>query len=177
MKDNNSSGRQSKKPNNTPQQEAIFALFEIFPLFHRWAFHSHPATSNGFTKGQWMILMTLFSKDSLSMGELAHMIQCSKEQCTRSVNPLVEKGYVKRSQNPENRRKVIVSLTRTGTNTIKKYNQQSMNLMSERLKNLSDTEWSDFCHSVFVLRDVLRQMNSGFPDLSRKDVPPFPPVL
>jgi len=82
-------------------------------VIHRYA-HIYFATELeelGISKGAFPFLMALYRKDSVSQEELSEMLHMDKGTTARALNPLEKNGWVKRKQNPKNRRINIVSLT------------------------------------------------------------------
>ena len=154
-------------------QDSLNTLFQLFPLFHRWAFQPHPAAPEGLTKTQWLILMALSGKDSFSMSELARMIRSSKEQCTRAVAPLVDHEYVVRFQNHSNRRMVLVSLSDKGRRYIRSIRKKDGEAMLLRLQQLSDEDLTKFNQSLHNLHTILTGLTEH---IEPTEMPPFPPI-
>ncbi len=67
--------------------------------------------SHGFS-----MLYTLrgYRNQSITMTKFANEMGITKQQLTKLVNDLEEKGYVERSHNKENRRQVYISITEAG---------------------------------------------------------------
>ena len=67
--------------------------------------------SHGFS-----MLYTLrgYRNQSITMTKFANEMGITKQQMTKLVNDLEEKGYVERSHNKENRRQVYISITEEG---------------------------------------------------------------
>ncbi len=67
------------------------------------------------TARQREVLTLLSNSDRWSVGQIASALGVSSAAATKAVVRLERKGLVKRSENTIDRRRVDVSLTRTGT--------------------------------------------------------------
>jgi DNA-binding MarR family transcriptional regulator len=64
--------------------------------------------------GQYPVLLVLSSKDDLSQQEISNILNVDKATGGRAIRRLVDAGYVKRKQNPEDGRVYNVFLTEKG---------------------------------------------------------------
>ncbi|WP_347708693.1 MarR family winged helix-turn-helix transcriptional regulator [Clostridium botulinum] len=73
---------------------------------------------------QMHTLCILDKFNSINMTNLAKELMITKQQTTGIVNNLVNKGYINRAVNPDNRKEILLSITESGNdtiNTIKNY--------------------------------------------------------
>ena len=61
-----------------------------------------------------MVVLRLQGNSGIAIGGLADFLEVTGPYVTGEVRRLVEKGYVKKSANPKDRRGVLISLTRQG---------------------------------------------------------------
>lgn len=66
---------------------------------------------HGIGRGEYRILFALYEEEGRSQTELAEQYQLNKGVITRVVKRLVEKGYVKRQPDPEDKRRKLLYLT------------------------------------------------------------------
>lgn len=71
--------------------------------------------------GQGRILFVLWKQDHLSISEISRETSLAKNTVSIVVNGMVKKGLLIRSDNPENRRQTIVSLTDYAKSIQEKY--------------------------------------------------------
>lgn len=74
-------------------------------LVERWLGHT------GVSQGQVPYIAELFDEDELSQDELAARVRVNRAATARALKTLEDKGFVKRRENPDNRRQKLVSLT------------------------------------------------------------------
>jgi len=74
--------------------------------------------AQGLTISQFGVLEALYHLGAMSPGQLCEKILRSTGNMTMVIDNLEKRGLVKRVQNPEDRRSVIVELTATGAQLI-----------------------------------------------------------
>ena len=68
----------------------------------------------GVNTSQCFLLVEIGRKPSICAKELAEILRVDKSSISRSVEELVQKGYVNREPSREDRRSVVLSLTESG---------------------------------------------------------------
>lgn len=91
-----------------------FSLLRLMPMIQKVILSCWDREKYPYTKSQLTLIMALLHKESLTMKEAASYISSSKEQATRAVAPLVDKGLMERYTDPANRNYVHIQLTDTG---------------------------------------------------------------
>jgi DNA-binding MarR family transcriptional regulator len=86
---------------------------------------------------------------------LADYLSSSREQTTRAVSPLADKGYIQRMPNEENRRIMNVSLTLEGTEILKCLGRNY--IMS--FDKLPDEEIDKFISSLELIINTLDKIS------------------
>ncbi len=86
--------------------------------------------------------------------ELAEIEQVSAPSVTRTVNTLVERALVARSDDPTDGRQVILSLTAQGRQTIKETRRRRDLWLATRLEHLTDAERALLVDATALLERV-----------------------
>jgi DNA-binding MarR family transcriptional regulator len=86
--------------------------------------------------------------------ELAEIERVSAPSMKRTTNCLVEMGYVSRTDDPHDRRQVILSLTDTGRQALKRVRRQRDEWMLRRFEHLTDAERELLARATEVLAKV-----------------------
>ncbi|MEJ6949476.1 MarR family winged helix-turn-helix transcriptional regulator [Natronospora cellulosivora (SeqCode)] len=68
----------------------------------------------GITLAQCQALVEIGRAKSISLKQLAELLNLEKSTVSRTVNSLVENGYVERRTDPEDRRYIKISLSKDG---------------------------------------------------------------
>jgi DNA-binding MarR family transcriptional regulator len=90
--------------------------------------------------GQLSVLGALFRNGECSVGELAAHERVQPPSMTRTVNCLVEGGYVVRQAHPTDGRQVVVALSENGSKTLSKDRQRRDAWLARRLRELTPEE-------------------------------------
>ena len=94
--------------------------YELRKFFN---FSERAAESHGLASQQYLALLSIEGypgRDYVSVGELAERLQIAHHSAVGLVNRLEKKGLVKRVPAEDDRRKILVRLTRMGLITLKK---------------------------------------------------------
>jgi DNA-binding MarR family transcriptional regulator len=86
-----------------------------------------------------MLFMILHHNDT-SVKEISEYLGVTKSAITQLLDPLVNKGFIERQNDPEDRRIVRLNLTAKGKKTIKEIHKLKSAGIRSALNNLSDKE-------------------------------------
>lgn len=84
----------------------------IFGIARRIETDLHGAL--GLSLSQFMVLMTVENKTECSQAEIAQMRGLTEAAVSRMVDTVMEKGWMTKVENPDNRRKHTLKLTSSG---------------------------------------------------------------
>lgn len=144
--------------NNILNENAIFSLFEIYPVCQKIILNSIDIKHTDFTKTQLFIMFALMGKPSLNMSQIAAYIASSHEQATRAVAPLVKAGCVERFCDESNRKLVLIRLTAEGRNFISFEKEQLKKNLISRLDKLTKEEREEFNKATFTTLRILKKL-------------------
>lgn len=90
----------------------------------------------------FLVLLTLksLSDRDLTMSDLAQEMMITKQQLTRLVNDLEEKGLVERIHNQNNRRQVYIRISGEGCRLLDQLKGQMLNSTEEALEIFAEEE-------------------------------------
>ena len=86
------------------------------------------------------VLFMLKWSEKKTMSEIAKFLSVSKPNLTPIIDRLIEEGYVERSENKKDRRKLLISLTNQGMEYLKDLNDRVKQHTRERLEGLSEED-------------------------------------
>lgn len=107
----------------------------------------------GISISQCYILDVLAEEGDLTMQQLAKRMFKSVSTMTRVVSQLVRRGYVKRRQDPEDRRVVHVSITPQGKAVVAAINRDLIETQKAILQAIPSDQWA----GAFKLLEALAQ--------------------
>jgi DNA-binding MarR family transcriptional regulator len=110
----------------------------VMRLRRRLSSERHP--DNVLSMGAMAVLGCLFRHGELSVGELAAHERVQPPSMTRTVNALVEGGYVSRRAHDTDGRQVVVSLSERGRTTLLADRARRDAWLARRLRDLTPDE-------------------------------------
>lgn len=141
-------------------EDGVQGLFEVFTMSQRLILNSLDYKQARFTKYQLYLMLTLVRRKSLTMGQAASCIGCSKEQATRLVKALEEDGYVERIHCEENRKLVYIHLTGKGQEVMSCEKTAAREKLKKDLDGLSEEEKDVFFQSMRQFACVLKKLEA-----------------
>jgi DNA-binding MarR family transcriptional regulator len=130
-------------------------LWQNISTIHRTAIKrlNSRLSSDRITFSQWSILRALGKYGSMPMTRLSEYMLVAPANITGLVDRLERKGYVERRKNSQDRRLIIIELTRKGEETQGAIAQQFQTYVRHVFRSLSDNDRA-------VLLRLLRQLRS-----------------
>jgi len=141
--------------NSYLDRQVIDKFWEFFPpVWHTVKAHIRIEATENFdiTVGQFHILRRIW-RGTNSVSKLADDRHTSRPAISRSVDMLVNKGLVIRTQNPADRRNVLLSLTQEGQTLMEMLFSNTRGWMAEKLAILSEDE----LEAILVAGDALKR--------------------
>lgn len=139
--------------------EEEIPLLRLIPLINRTIGVHEKAKEYTLTKSQLFFMTALYYRGNLSMGRIAEFISSSKEQATRAVAPLVEKGLVRRFETEENRTHVYIELTGSGKKLMDDLKEETRVELHSKLRSaLSEEEQRQLAAAVETVVSLLKKI-------------------
>lgn len=135
-------------------------LLTLYPILQRLILGGFKKTQYVHTKSQLVIMLTLLTRETLTMSKIAEYLSSSNEQATRVVAPLAEEGYIERSVDKLNRTHVLVRLTPKGRKYIGGCLEVLRTNIYERLSSaLSAEEMNELDQATQKMKRLLEKVN------------------
>jgi MarR family 2-MHQ and catechol resistance regulon transcriptional repressor len=124
------------------RSERIEAIFQNFGAIKREFSHGSRLSHRrfGMTMTQASVLMLLMHEGRKTMGEMSSALGVSKGAATQLLEGLIEKGYVERAQDEDDKRVAYVSVSSKGLRHFKHARERGGQRMSQLFDLLDDTE-------------------------------------
>ena len=103
---------------------------------------------------QFNVLAILLREGPLTPGALADTEHVQPPSMTRTVNALVELGFVRKSEHPTDGRQVVVSLTEPGEAEVRETRRRRDAWLAEQLKTLTPEERRTLAQAAVLLRRI-----------------------
>lgn len=141
--------------------EFVDRVSEIMPVVMKGYFRQQAA---GFHKlkitlPQFVVLDILSRHGESKMSDLAHFINVTTAAMTGIVDRLVRDGYLKRVNDPQDRRIIKVNLTSRGDKLVREASELRKQYFSTIFGMISQKEREDYLKILEHLRDHIQEQN------------------
>ena len=103
---------------------------------------------------QFHAMFILHKKGKLNMTELAGYLIMTRQQLTKLVDSLVEKGLVERGADPKNRRYVMIELSENGRAFMEEMVDHQFRAASRFFSSLSEEDAKRFTDALTVIKEI-----------------------
>jgi len=110
-------------------------------------------------KNQTMAIMIIAKAGTITMTALSKFINMEKGSLTTLIDSLEKIGYVKRLDEPTDRRKKMLSLTAEGISQMETIEEQSKKVFADMISKLNESEIDEMFISLKSLVKILRKIN------------------
>ena len=136
------------------RRECIMSMYEIYPHSRKLVFDTFDKKKYDITRTQQIIMLSLCIEGTLTMSQLASKINTSNEQATRAVAQLVDKGFVIRMQNPDNRRVINIRLT----DEAMRFMEKMKNEILGKFSSVSDSDMKKMKDALVFINSILKKV-------------------
>jgi DNA-binding MarR family transcriptional regulator len=159
------------QPNRAADRPALVrALAAVDAFQHRlMALHATEFTTLDITMAQAKLLYVVATAGELSMSEIAHRLGVTVSTSSGAVERLVELGLLARSDDPNNRRQVRVSVTSAGTTALAQLRELSSRRLRTLLERVSDEDLDVIERAIRIMAEAVSD-----PDPSISERAPAP---
>jgi len=133
-------------------------MYEIYPLSRKLVFDTFDKKKYDITRTQQIIMLSLSVCGTLTMSQLASKINTSNEQATRAVAQLVDRGFIVRMQNPDNRRVINIKLTEDAQVFFNKMKNEILDDLISKFADIPDEEMEKLSQSLAQVSSVLKKV-------------------
>jgi DNA-binding MarR family transcriptional regulator len=132
----------------------------IFPQFIKKAFYEHDISKLNLdiNKTQTNILMFINENNEKSMSEISLMTGLEKSSFTRSVDYLVQNGFITRNSSGNDRRIIKLSLTNKGNKAAKLIKNDFDIYLDSLMSNFSKKEKDKFFKSLTTISKYINKL-------------------
>jgi DNA-binding MarR family transcriptional regulator len=116
---------------------------------------------NELSKNQPMVIKIIGMEGEMMPSTIGKYTGMEKSSLTRMVDDLEKKGIVTRNTDPDDRRKVLVSLTEKGLEYYNCLNKITAEMADEILKFVDEKDIEDYVQSLETMVRVLRKIDAS----------------
>lgn len=142
----------SKSPLPEPFEAILAAQKRIMRAAHR--IYAAEWIHLDLSMGQLKTLMTLASRQPTTVSEIAEMLEVGKPAASTLVDRLVQLGYAQRTEDPDDRRRTLVTTTQAGSDLVTRLQQGKGDRMVRWLEALAPDEVEELARGLAALAEV-----------------------
>ena len=102
---------------------------------------------------QFRTLAFVYKNEGASLSEVADHVALTLPTMSMLVDGLVVRGFISRREDPEDRRRMTLTLTRDGRARFESAREATMTYLEQRLRQLSASERATITASMRILRE------------------------
>ncbi len=128
------------------REKTIQGIMDSFHTVRRSFNTNHLGIRNKgeITPAQWPIVSSLKDRPTIALKELTSMLHISSSAITQLVDALVKKGYIVRKESSEDRRVILIELTKKAKDSLAVMREKAVVHLTAAFSNFSDEELVTF---------------------------------
>lgn len=115
----------------------------------------------GLTLSQCHVLMEIGKKGEASIVELASALKLDSSSLSRTIEAMVNLGIVERTQNPNDRRYVAISLTKKGLNLFTSIENSYNSFFKSLFDIIPEDKHIQILESMHLFSEAVQKMKAG----------------
>jgi DNA-binding MarR family transcriptional regulator len=136
------------------QQRAAGLVVEVIPKIMRALASDWRHVDDRADPGHFRILLIL-TEGPANLSALAAKLEVSLPTMSNSISTLVERGWVARRRDPEDRRRVLIEITAQGCAVLERIRHVAQIQVERTLRDLTDVEYDQIIAGLDTLRRAL----------------------
>lgn len=144
------------------RKKCIQSLMQMYgPLCHR-LIRPMEKLNEELTKSQVRLLHILYEYGKTDMTRIAKVSQISKHNTTHIVESLVALGYVERTPDPSDRRRIYIFVTKEGEAYLKFWYEQILDILVPEFDDFTDEELEVLGKSAQSIRQLMMEKEKRY---------------
>jgi len=119
------------------------------------------AKSTGLSMPQFSLLMQMHYKGACGMSEVSERFEITPAAASQLVDKLVQGGFLKREEDPKDRRAKLLNLTGKGRQLIQQGIEERYRWVDELAGRLSGEERAKISEALDIMTNAARELESG----------------
>ncbi len=144
------------------------SLLDIVPRLNRWAEASvaRAAGDNRLSLRQ-LSALTMIESEQTTLGDVARRLMVTPAVVTGLIDRLERRGYVRRINSTDDRRRVLLALTDEGRAAAESVSSQLREELASALSSFDSRELEQLDESLALLRPVAAELERSVPESRR----------
>ena len=138
--------------------QAIRSWMDVF--MHRsmrgWGLY---AKSTGLSMPQFSIMMQLHHKGACGMSEVSERFEITPAAASQLVDKLVQSGFIKRDEDPQDRRAKVLNITDKGRELIQRGIEERYRWVDQLVEKLSAEQKARVSEALVLLTEAAQEID------------------
>lgn len=109
------------------------------------------------TASQWWALESIKRQPNITLSEFADKLSIAQSTASEFIDKLVRKKLVERNSPPEDRRKIVLSLTNKGEKVLTNYVEHHGKMFARLFSKLSDDDQKEFLVAMKTIHRITQE--------------------
>lgn len=131
---------------------------QLVPRLHRWAQTRALKGELSDISLRQLSALAIIREQSTTLGEIARRLMVTPAVITGLIDRLERRGYVRRTTEPGDRRRIYLELTDAGRQVSHAGEQQLVDRLAHRLSRFSDDELAALERGLSILDEVIPEL-------------------
>ena len=144
----------------SPQfSEAIRSWMDVF-MHRSWRSWGQFAKSTGLSMPQFSILMQLHHRGNCAIGDIGERFDITNAAASQLVDKLVQSGFIKREEDPQDRRAKMLNLTDKGKDLIQRGIEERYRWVDELAGKLTVDERAKVTEALNIMTQAAKELEA-----------------
>jgi MarR family 2-MHQ and catechol resistance regulon transcriptional repressor len=143
--------------NGNPTDKIADSLLALMPVYHKHIIRINTRIS-GREPARYRMLEVLVRPGPHSLSEIGRVLNISKPYMTVLIDDLMEKGWIKRGYDPDDRRVILVTITPSGKKHLHRASDSAKTCVKTLLAGLDREDTGQLCTSLGHLQKIFGKL-------------------
>jgi DNA-binding MarR family transcriptional regulator len=117
------------------------------------------AKSTGLSMPQFSVMMQLHHKGACGMSEVSERFEITPAAASQLVDKLVQSGFIKRDEDPQDRRAKVLNITDKGRELIQRGIEERYRWVDQLVEKLSAEQKAKVSEALVLLTDAAQEID------------------
>jgi DNA-binding MarR family transcriptional regulator len=119
------------------------------------------AKATGLSMPQFSVMMQLYYRGACGMSEVSERFEITPAAASQLVDKLVQSGFIKRQEDPHDRRAKVLNLTDKGRGLIQQGIEERYRWVDQLAEKLTEEEGAQVSDALNIMTRAARELEAG----------------
>ena len=134
--------------------------FLDFAMHHSLRERAHFAKATGLSMPQFSVIMQLHHRGNCAIGDISERFDITNAAASQLVDKLVQGGFIKREEDPQDRRAKMLNLTDKGRKLVQRGIEERYRWMNDLSAKLSAEQRAKVTEALNIMSQAAKEMEA-----------------